>query len=355
VYIVTPESEAAALHAFDENTGTDTWAPVMVPQDAMGIAFNDGIVVVSTASGTLLAFDAGTGKQLWSKGIGDTNPAVQAPTMANGLVYVGDMAKGGYLYALKEKTGDQLWKAAPVLVFYDLGFGPISVTDTLVVVQSDGGEIRALDPTMGTPLWNTLSNAFAGGPTAIYAQAAFGQVTNKTVNSYKVGDGTPIQKGFPTDLPAAFDGPNGYFVDTQTGTLTAQTLSSGSVAWTFPGDGVLYESPLIVNGLVYATGGPRMASATQQLNGVLFAVSEATGTLIWSATDLPWTPPRTNPWNTSLSGGDSNGIGNIYVGMGSDGTILVVPTPYGLIAYGPPSAVPPPDAGPADAGESDGG
>jgi alcohol dehydrogenase (cytochrome c) len=82
-----------------------------------GAAIKDGKVVRGTADGYLLALDAKSGKELWSRQI--ANPAEGyffsvAPLIVDDLVFIGpagaEWAAKGWVGAFKLSNGDQVWK-----------------------------------------------------------------------------------------------------------------------------------------------------------------------------------------------------------------------------------------------------
>jgi outer membrane protein assembly factor BamB len=67
-----------------------------------------GIVCVGSVDGRLYAFNAKTGKRLWSAATGDT--ITSSPAIADGVVYVGSWDHK--LYAFDARSGQRPWSAA---------------------------------------------------------------------------------------------------------------------------------------------------------------------------------------------------------------------------------------------------
>ncbi|HEY2683061.1 MAG TPA: PQQ-dependent dehydrogenase, methanol/ethanol family [Steroidobacteraceae bacterium] len=103
------------------------FAPKPVPA-SQGIACCDvvnrggsvdrGMYIFATLDGQVIAIDVKTGKAVWRTELGDVNKGetiTMAPTVADGKVYVGDsggeMGVRGWIIALDEASGKQLWRA----------------------------------------------------------------------------------------------------------------------------------------------------------------------------------------------------------------------------------------------------
>ena len=119
----------------------------------------DGVLYADSTDGKIAAFDAATGKTLWSKssrthgwfGWGDKKrvDALYAggPAVFGDLLVVGTL--DGHVYALNAKSGDPRWSAelnASVLA------SPVIVGD-LVVVRTQDGRVYGLDAASGDRRW----------------------------------------------------------------------------------------------------------------------------------------------------------------------------------------------------------
>ena len=112
-------------------------------------------------------------------------------------------------------------------------------------------------------------------------------------------------------IPApAFHGSTGFFLNVST--LEARDISSGTLKWSFTGDGNLSSAPIVVNGMVYigSTGGK------------LYAVDESTGMNVWTGTvGAPVNRP------------DEIGISVPLAGLGAGEGLIVVPASNLVVAY----------------------
>ena len=119
----------------------------------------DGVLYADSTDGKLAAFDAASGKTLWSKssrthgwfGWGDKRRAdalyAGGPAVAGDLLVVGTL--DGHVYAVNAKNGDPRWSAelsASVLA------SPVIAGD-LVVVRTQDGRVYGLDAASGDRRW----------------------------------------------------------------------------------------------------------------------------------------------------------------------------------------------------------
>lgn len=115
-----------------------------------GIAAENGLLLVATYAGEVMALSKDTGDELWRKQL--PGEVVSAPR-TNGSV-VAAQTVNGKLFALDAKTGEQLWfydSPPPVLTLRGTP-SPI-VTDTAVYSGFSNGRMMAFNPTNGLILW----------------------------------------------------------------------------------------------------------------------------------------------------------------------------------------------------------
>ena len=115
-----------------------------------GIAAENGLLLVATYAGEVMALSKDTGDELWRKQL--PGEVVSAPR-TNGSV-VAAQTVNGKLFALDAKTGDQLWfydNPPPVLTLRGTP-SPI-VTDTAIYAGFSNGRMMAFNPSNGLILW----------------------------------------------------------------------------------------------------------------------------------------------------------------------------------------------------------
>lgn len=116
-----------------------------------GIAAENGLLLVATYAGEVLALSIENGDELWRKQL--PGEVVSAPR-TNGTV-VAAQTINGKLFALDAKTGEQLWfydNPPPVLTLRGTP-SPI-VTDTAIYAGFSTGRLMAFNPGNGLILWD---------------------------------------------------------------------------------------------------------------------------------------------------------------------------------------------------------
>jgi outer membrane protein assembly factor BamB len=125
-----------------------------------------------TTDSYVYAYDASTGKRLWISGkIG--NMILSAPTIANGVVYVG--SEDSYVYALNASTGARLWRhqfggpiyASPIVVngtvYAGIASNPSTTAPTTTSdATTTSGSIAALNASTGNLIWQQPVNNYTG-------------------------------------------------------------------------------------------------------------------------------------------------------------------------------------------------
>ena len=277
VSVADSPNYGSRLYALDATTGATLWGPVELGGTYWfaDSAYDNGRVFTIDFDGLLRAFDAGAGTLDWSVKLPNQYAFSSAPTAVNGIVYVGGAGSGGTLYAVSETTGALLW-SQPVMNGDD---SAPAVTSSGVYVTYACQQDYAFDPVQGTQLWHHSTGCEGGGGQTpslsggrVYdLNTAFNSTTGVTAPPVVLDatTGTEVGSFSATQLPA-FDNGLGFFLNS--GTLRGITLSTGTVDWSFAGDGTLDTAPVVAGGKVYIAG----------TSGILDAVDESTGALTWS-------------------------------------------------------------------------
>lgn len=136
--------------------GGQSWRRALRPDDedgqvgAGGVAFDGGRVFAATGFGQLFALDAASGQTAWAIDL-DT-PALSAPTVANGRVFV--ITQSNTVLALSATDGTEQWRFRGVPATAGLtGSGTPAVSGNTVVVPYSSGEIVALNTENGEARW----------------------------------------------------------------------------------------------------------------------------------------------------------------------------------------------------------
>jgi len=151
------------VHAFDLQTGKEIWHYVPKRQAkkkekkdkdirlAGGPGAGDGLVVVGSLEGDVIALDAATGAEKWRAKV--PNEVIAAPAIGQGLVFV--RSNDGRLSAFDAANGERRWfwnHDMPTLTVR--GNDAPALGPGFVFVGNDDGTVSALAMADGRPLWD---------------------------------------------------------------------------------------------------------------------------------------------------------------------------------------------------------
>lgn len=260
----------SSLVALDQATGAMAWGPIPLT-GPINAAYDNGAVFVSTGS-QIQAYDAQTGALQWSvSAFPGTSFTSVAP--ANGLVYAQSNPNNGLVTAIKEDTGLIMWQQSRL---GDTAVDPTVTADGVYV--SGVGFTADLDAATGSILWQNYPEY--SNPHDTISPLANGVLYSPDTAEVGSDNGTEFDAeagtvlgGFNTFFVPAIDAQTGYFVagGVAGGTLNAVDLGTGTVLWTFSGDGQLVTSPVIVNQYVF------IASAS----GNVYGLDASNGSVVW--------------------------------------------------------------------------
>jgi outer membrane protein assembly factor BamB len=137
----------AGVCAVELASGATKWCS-QTGDNGSPAAVSGNTVYVNTFSGTLYAFDAKTGDQIWTVTGLDCGNDYNRPTVAKGVLYIGGTYYG-LQYALSAKTGKLLWTSPGS---NDFTSGP-SLANGVIYAQCYG--TCALDAATGAILWQS--------------------------------------------------------------------------------------------------------------------------------------------------------------------------------------------------------
>jgi outer membrane protein assembly factor BamB len=271
-----------ALTAYRWSDGTRAWqhetaaeGPLPAVHDKHNLAtaspVSDGQLVIGWyGTGQVVAVDAATGKQLWTRHLGKQyGPFEINWGHASSPALHGDLAlfpcyheSGSYLLALDKRTGAVRWKRdRPQAHSYST---PLVVTHdgkaTLVLNTSRG--VEAFDPATGEPLWQVvednrfpipmpvhhqgvlyMSRGYRSSPYLAIRLGGQGDVTNTHV-VWKTPTGAPYVSSL-----LYYDGL--LYMGSEMGIITAIDPGSGQSVWRERVGGVFTASPVAGDGKVY--------------------------------------------------------------------------------------------------------
>jgi outer membrane protein assembly factor BamB len=168
--------ESGTVQAFDATTGVQLWVHNLNPREVFQLstpaAAGRSLFVGSVARSSVYALDQATGATLWTALLQRGDHMDSSPAVANGVVYI-----GGYrnTYALDARTGAVIWTARGVAA-YGLG---VAYANGVLYVASDS--LYALEAATGStlfqatfdPLYSYSSPVVANGTVVVGADPTY--------------------------------------------------------------------------------------------------------------------------------------------------------------------------------------
>lgn len=187
---------------------------------------SNGILFVMSKSGSLVAIDGNFGTQLWTAQITGYVTRV-SPAVADGIVFAG----GGFSFgAWDAVTGKQLWS---VPLQYVGQSSPV-LTNDLVIVSSQERWTYALDRRNGEIVWRVPTEGIVFGAPAVLEDLAYYATDEGIVYAVDLGSGRVIWR--QTVTGSVFGSPvvsqGMVLVATQAGQFVALDSESGAIRWT---------------------------------------------------------------------------------------------------------------------------
>ena len=218
LYLVSTNGK---LEALDATTGKRLWEHSVRTGDGIwpfhhrkpgpdgryagGPTVEGNLLVVGTQGGHVDAFDAGTGKPLWSSEI--DAEVISPPAIDAGTVYV--RSNSGNIYALDANTGARKWvnDQANMPLLSLRGNGPLLAAHGVLLYGTDDGNVVSLREDTGSAQWK------------IPVSKGLGR--------------TDIQKLNDSDGALQLDG-NTLYATAYHGELTAINAAQGQILWNRP-------------------------------------------------------------------------------------------------------------------------
>jgi outer membrane protein assembly factor BamB len=286
VYVVVAPSNQAIydLYALNLMDGSIAWGPVVLPGAPSGVAYDAGKIFIALntiqnvdlAIGELQSYDATSGTLLWSANT--LQPWLNAPTAANGMVFVNGYGDASTVYAFTE-TGTPAWSVAT------------NGTMAVVAVTSDGVYVTYpcltydLRPGTGETIWlaQTQSTGCFGinEPVSVVANGLLYSPTGPTIAAgqiFNAETGASTGQTYISQTAPAVGSQASYYLQSQSGALIAVSSSTGSLLWSFTGDGTLLTAPVLVNNYLFIGS----------VSGNLYMIDATTGTQLQAVTLAPF-------------------------------------------------------------------
>ena len=234
-------------------------------------------------------------KRLWKYG---DQPLLEfPPAVVNGVLYFVD--NDGFAYALKSRTGKQVWKRK----IADLNAStPTYSKGRLYIVNLEPGQVMALNAKNGKQIWKkSLPCRSESSPVVVNNRVYFG-CENGVLYALQEKNGKEI---WATGVAGAIKGAPAYdngtlFVGDYGGAMTAVRAKTGEIRWQTqalgPGlgqPGAFYSTPAVAYGRVYAGNNDSRVYSFDAETGAL-AWTHSTGGYVYSGptvAQVPGTPP----------------------------------------------------------------
>lgn len=310
-------SNGASLYCLSSSSGKPLWGPVPIPKGIYWwatAAYDNGqlfVVPDSVAglfSGAMFAYDANTGKQLWTTSLPGQYFFSSPPTALNGVVYTGGAGTGGTIYAVRESDGKLLWSNS---VMNGDTSSPAASSNGVYVSYACPQSYR-FNPTSGSLTWHFSGPCEGGGgytpvlyQGSLYVRDSFVNTHNGAVLNANTGT---LQGYFDSNYAPVFQDGTAFY--TESNSITAIDVETGEVYWTAaPPAGDAYSiSPIIANNVVYV--------GTNQ--GNILGYRTSSGKKVVS-----------NSVGYPISGGE---YGWTYAGLAAAQGLVVVPAGTHLVA-----------------------
>ncbi|HEX8979022.1 MAG TPA: outer membrane protein assembly factor BamB [Parasulfuritortus sp.] len=160
-YVFSPAGDGQAIYAagkdgrivkIDPATGHELWRIEAGQTLSSGVGVGDGLILVGTPRGEMLAYHSDSGKLAWSAKL--SGEILVPPVAANGMVAV--RSNDGNVWLFNAADGKQRWEYTRTLPPLILRVpGNLLLTDRALFVGYPGGTMVALALNNGAPLWET--------------------------------------------------------------------------------------------------------------------------------------------------------------------------------------------------------
>jgi outer membrane protein assembly factor BamB len=231
-------------------------------------------------NGSLFAFNATDGKIIWQTEI---SGGLTGLAVAYGMVFVGAFTE---LVAVDENSGAEIYR---VKLTYVLELQAINVADGKLFISSHDDYTYCVNASNGEVLWKTLTYRFGShAPPAVSDGLVF-QAASTGVYCLNESDGSIVwhyNQGY-CSTPSVAGGKVFFIKETEEANVNSSIMclnqQTGQVEWEYP---TRVSSNHINQGPSYSLTAIAYEKVFAVVNGMLYALDENTGELIWVSDGL---------------------------------------------------------------------
>jgi outer membrane protein assembly factor BamB len=268
---ISPSQFSPPLEMEWEQNGTGIGSVLSGPVMA------DGMLFIASEDGYLRARDPYTGAVLWESMLGGEYYYIGTPAADQGVVYSTFYGpSGGYVYALDEQTGNQIWSAGMNSTGLDFNARvQMAASDGLVYGVAWNNYVYALDESDGSVIWSYSTNGFPFGGFAIGGGMAFVGTVQGYLYAFEKDTGalqwsTLLDQSGISAAPLYAQG--NLYVGTQIGSMYAVDSSSGAIIWQSSMGTMTFSTPAYDGTAIYF-------GTTDYM---FYSLDAADGSVIWS-------------------------------------------------------------------------
>jgi outer membrane protein assembly factor BamB len=287
---------AGVVHAVNASGGSVVWRATTVPPNEAdsegfggGLAADSGRLYAATGFGTVVAFEARSGKKLWEKSVGA--PLRVSPTASAERIVV--VTKQGRVVCLSGSDGTELWaftgmrENASILV----NTSPAVDGDT-VIVPYPTGDLVALRTSSGQPMWQeTLARTRSASSLSALSDAArptlhggvvyaVGHAGRMVATSQQTGE--RIWSLTVASIQQPWVAGDSVFVVDTGGQLIAITRNDGKIRWATKLPAGTWSGPVLAGHRLWLTSSKGQLVGVDPINGKI-ASTQDLGTPVFIA------------------------------------------------------------------------
>lgn len=250
----------------------NTVVPLTSAEKLTELSIDSGLLFAQTNSGNFYAFDAETGRSLWSAHLARVTTKAEPASVNSTMVFV---TNSNTLFGIDKVSGREVWKQR-------LPDNPSSSTiadDRMVLVGLQSGKLVAHEAATGKELWNFQTNQAITSRPLITSKVVALASEDKKVYLTKAEQTKLYWRfatGAPVVAPLSSHGVRTLIVASTDNNVYGIDLFSGKNLWTFASGSPVKQEPLVADDDVYIVND----------QGVLSSIAAANGGVKWSISTL---------------------------------------------------------------------